>query len=113
MQRAMRLGGWYVSDDALMAARAALDEVRAAGRAEDKIEAIGEYLAMYPPRDFEDRFSAAGWSHIARAVLSVAPMFPAALDAIGWSYGDGECTPERRDELEALSRLDHSSEEER
>ena len=34
-------------------------------------------------------------------------------EAIGWSYGDGECTPERRDELEALSRLDHSSEEER
>jgi hypothetical protein len=41
----------------------------------EKLEAIGAYLVQYPPSGFTDRYSAAGWAHIARAVLSAASIF--------------------------------------
>jgi hypothetical protein len=44
---------------------------------EQRAEAIGAYLAQYPPSGFTDRYSAAGWSHIARGVLSAAAVFAA------------------------------------
>jgi hypothetical protein len=44
---------------------------------DDKLAAIGAYLEQYPPSGFTDRYSAAGWSHIARAVLSAASLFGA------------------------------------
>jgi hypothetical protein len=40
-----------------------------------RLEALGAYLAQYSPSGFTDRYSASGWGHIARGVLSAAAVF--------------------------------------
>ncbi len=44
----------------------------------EKMDALGTYLEQYPPSGFADRYSADGWRHIARSVLSAAAIFFAA-----------------------------------
>jgi hypothetical protein len=41
----------------------------------EKLDALGLYLEKYPPPGFADRYSADGWRHIARGVLSAAGIF--------------------------------------
>lgn len=61
----------HVTRDDLLDARSS----GSAAQDHEGLEAIGEYLAMYPPSGFTDRYSAEGWAHIAHGVLSAASVF--------------------------------------